>query len=151
MRSLAAASAKLRGGAFSSPGYRWFFAGLLLLALGATIGDVSQRWLVQELTGSPFPVGLVVFAGSVPMLLFSLPAGVLADRVDRVLMIVAARGIGALLITFLGVLTVLRVVEVWQVVILAFIWGTLVATEIPGRQSLFPMLVKREHLMHAAR
>lgn len=149
MQTVAAASSKLRGGAFSSPGFRWFFAGLLLLALGATIGDVGQRWLVQELTNSPFPVGLVVFANSFPMLLFSLPAGVLADRVDRVLMIVAARGIGALLITFLGLLTVLRAVEVWQVVILAFIWGALTATEIPGRQSLFPTLVKREHLMHA--
>ncbi|MBI2886495.1 MAG: MFS transporter [Chloroflexi bacterium] len=137
------------GGAFAYPGFRWFFGGLLTLSLGVWVSDVAQRWLVQEMTGSPFSVGFISFAGSLPILLFSLPGGVLADRVDRIKLIAWSRGIGAALALLLGVLTALRVVEVWHVALYAFSWGAFVALELPGRQALFPNLVSPRELMHA--
>src|SRR5687767_10562724 len=75
------------GGALAYPGFRWFFVGLLLLSLGFWNLEVAQRWMAQELTGSPLSVGFIGFMASIPVLMFSLPGGVLADRVDRVKMI----------------------------------------------------------------
>ena len=76
--------------------------GITFLSLGVWIGDPAMRWLVQELTHSPFWVGVIGFCSSFPILVFSLPGGVLADRVNRVLLFSLGRGTGALLTLLLA-------------------------------------------------
>lgn len=137
------------GGAFAYPGFRWFFVGLVLLSLGFWIGDITQRWLAQELTGSPLSVGFIGFMASLPILLFSLPGGVLADRVDRVKLIAVSRSFAALLALILALLAWLELVQLWHVALGAFVLGTVVALELPGRQALFPNLINKDDLMHA--
>ena len=129
--------------------YRWFFLGISFLSMGVWVGDPAMRWLVQELTGSPVWVGAVGFCASFPILVFSLPGGVMADRMNRVLLFSIGRGVGALLMLALGVGVALQAVTVWHVLVLAFLVGTLVAIEIPGRQAIMPNLVPRDHLMSA--
>lgn len=137
------------GGALAYPGFRWFLFGLILLSLGFWNIEVAQRWLAQELTGSPLSVGFIGFMGSVPVLLFSLPGGVLADRIDRVKLIVGSRGLSAIFAVIIGVLVALRIIQLWHVGLAAFAFGTMAAMELPGRQALFPSLVPKEELMHA--
>ncbi len=137
------------GGAFAYPGFRWFLFGLILLSLGFWNIEVAQRWLAQEMTGSPLSVGFIGFMGSIPVLLFSLPGGVLADRVDRVKLIVGSRGLSAIFAVIIGALVVLKVIQLWHIGLAAFAFGTMAAMELPGRQALFPSLVPKEELMHA--
>ena len=138
-----------RGGALASPGFRWFVAAIVFHSLGFWVADVGQRWLVQELTASPFFVGLIGFSGNVPMLLFSLPGGVVADRVDRVRLIAISRSFGGVLTLLLAALTAMGLAEVWHVVIYALALGTMFSIEVPSRQALFPSLVSRHQIMHA--
>ena len=102
------------GGALAFPGFRWFFAAIVFHSLGYWVSDMGQRWLVQELTGSPFYVGLVGFFGNLPMFSFSLPAGVIADRVDRVRLIAISRGFGAVGTLSIALLVVSGAAQVWQ-------------------------------------
>lgn len=138
-----------RGGALAHAGFRWFFAAIIFHSLGFWVAEVAQRWLVHELTESAFYVGLIGFAGNLPILLFSLPGGVLADRVNRVKLIATLRSFGGVLTLLLAVLTLSGVIQVWHVVLYALVIGTMFSIEVPSRQSLFPSLVPRGELMHA--
>lgn len=136
-------------GPFASSGFRWFFLGITFLSLGVWTGDPAVRWFVQDLTGEPFWVGFIGFCASFPMLVFSLPGGVLADRVDRVLLFTVGRGTGALLTLSMAAGILLSAVGVAHVAVYTLIVGALVAIEIPARQALIPRLVTRERLMGA--
>src|SRR5215212_10270212 len=63
--------------------FRLLWSGSLVSNIGTWMQMIGQGWLVLQLTNSPFWLGLVSFASAVPAILVSLPAGVLADRVDR--------------------------------------------------------------------
>src|SRR5574341_2271646 len=63
--------------------YRLYFFGQMVSLTGTWMQNVAQSWLVYQLTGSPLYLGLVSFASSLPILAFSLGAGVYVDRVPR--------------------------------------------------------------------
>jgi MFS family permease len=79
-----------RLGAFAYRDYRLMFAGQAISAVGGWMQMVAQGWLVYALTGSAFYLGLVAFARAVPVFVFSLIGGALADRADRRLVIAVA-------------------------------------------------------------
>ena len=135
--------------AFVYPGFRWFFAGLVCFALGVWIMEVAQRWVVQELTGSPFYVGLMAFGWGMSVVVFSFPGGVLADRVDRIRLITIARSIGVAAGVLLALLLSAGLAGVWHVIAFAIVWGASLATEVPSRQSLIPLIVHRNALPQA--
>ena len=78
--------------------------------------SVAQGWLVLQLTDSPFQVGLVTTMGTLPILLFTLPGGVIADRVDKRRVIFLLQALMLVDALALGVLTtlVLIIVAVWE-------------------------------------
>ena len=137
------------GGALGHVGFRWFFAAIVFHSLGFWVSDVGQRWLVQELTGSPFYVGLIGFFGNLPMFIFSLPAGVVADRVDRVKLIAISRGFGAVGTVSIALFVLSGAAHVWHVALYALAMGIMFSIEVPSRQAMFPTLVPARHLMHA--
>jgi MFS family permease len=129
--------------------FRLFFSGYVVSLVGVWMQRVAQSWLVLDLTGSAFYVGLVESIGTLPVLLFSLYAGAVADRVSRHRMVMTTQ-IGAMvvalafaLVTFAG----------WQsitlVIALAALLGLAQAFDIPARQSFFTELVGREDLPSA--
>lgn len=138
-----------RGGALGFPGFQWFIVAILCHSLGYWVADVGQRWLVQELTASPFYVGLIGFCGNIPMFLLSLPGGVLADRVDRLRLIAISRSFGGVMTLLLAGLIVADMAGVWHVALYALALGIMFSIEVPSRQALFPTLVARPYLMHA--
>ena len=129
--------------------FRLFLFGQFLSQIGTWIQTVAHGWLVLELTGSPFLLGLVTMLGSLPILLFTLYGGVVADRVDKrrfILLLQCGMLVEALA---LGVLTQFEIISVPWVIALAVFFGLLSAFEVPTRQAFVMDLVGKEHLMNA--
>jgi MFS family permease len=110
---------------------------------------VAQGWLVLQLTDSAFAVGLVTALGSLPILLFTLYGGVVADRVDKRHLVLLLQSLMLVEALTLGVLTHQGWITVHLVMALASFYGLLSAFEVPTRQSLVSEIVGREDLMNA--
>ena len=103
--------------------YRLFFIGQLISLTGTWMQTVAQGWLVLRLTDSPSLLGLVAAFASLPILLFSLPAGALADRVPKRTLLLTTQVIAMLLALVLALLTLTGLVQVWHVLLLAALLG----------------------------
>ena len=110
---------------------------------------VAQGWLVYQLTSSAFMLGAVGFAQSLPILLFSLFGGVLADRFERRRLMVWTQT-GMMVLAFvLAFLTLRGLITIWHILAIAFLNGTVNAFNTPVRQSIVSDLVRREDLQNA--
>jgi MFS family permease len=135
--------------AFRHRNYRLFFIGQLISLTGTWMQNVAQAWLVYKLTNSPFKLGVVSFAAGVPVLSFSLWAGVVADRMPkRRLLLVTQTGMMTLAF-ILAADMFLGTVQWWHVGILAFLLGTANAFDAPARQAFVVEMVGRRELMNA--
>src|ERR1051325_6713957 len=135
--------------ALRHPNFRLFFAGQSVSLVGSWMQSAAQSWLVYDLTHSSFWLGWVGFLGSLPMLLFSLFGGAVADRFPKQRLILALQTLLLILALIYGILTALRWVELWQVALLASLFGLVGAFEIPARQSFIVEMVGREDLGNA--
>ncbi|MGD2134585.1 MAG: MFS transporter, partial [Gemmatimonadales bacterium] len=129
--------------------YRLFYAGFVVSLLGVWMQRVAQSWLVLELTDSAFWVGAVGAVTFVPVLLFTLYAGVVADRVPRRSMVVVTQTGSMIAALALAALALGGIVELWHVVVLAAVLGTANAFDIPARHALMVDLVGRDDLTNA--
>jgi MFS family permease len=141
------------GGTFAAlvryPTFRRLWLGSLGTSLGQWMQQVGLGWLALSLTDSPFFVGLVGFMAGLPFLLVSIPAGVLADRLDRRRLLLACQA-GATALALLVTLDILMGwVEPWHLLVAAFVTGSFQAVMTPTQQSLVPGLVAREDLTNA--
>lgn len=109
----------------------------------------AQSWLVYDLTDSPLWLGLVGASGTVPMLLFSLPAGVVADRFSKRNILLVTQSVAMVQAFGLAALTLLGVIHVWHVMVLAALLGTSNAFDMPARHSMVIELSSREDLLNA--
>jgi len=130
--------------------YRLFAAGQVVSVTGTWMQRVAQDWLVLELSdNSGTALGIVTGLQFLPMLLFGLYGGVLADRFDkRVLLIVAQSAMG-LLALVLGLLDVTGVVTLGHVYVLAALLGLASVLDVPVRQSFVMEIVGPDHLPNA--
>ncbi len=135
--------------ALSHGPYRLFFFGQLISLTGSWMQSTAQQWLVYRLTGSPLALGTVMFAGTLPVMLLSLPAGVLVDRVDKRRFLVAVQIGQMLLAAVFAALVLTGAVRFGHVVALAAALGTLNAFDMPARQSFTIEMVGRQDLMNA--
>ena len=117
--------------------FRLFWFGQLISLTGTWMHSAAQGWLVLKLTDSPFYLGLVGMAGSIPILLFTLVGGVAADRFHKRNIILSMQGILMLLAFTLAFLVTTGTVTIWHVLAIAFLIGTAHAFDIPARQSFF--------------
>jgi len=129
--------------------YRLFWSGQMISLIGTWMQSLAQSWLVYRLTNSPLMLGLVGFATALPILLFSLVGGVVADRVNKRSLIVATQTAAMLQAFLLAFLVGTDLVQVWHVVLLAFTLGVINAFDTPARQSFVIEMVGREDLMNA--
>jgi len=129
--------------------FRLYYFGQLVSLNGSWMQNVAQAWLVYELTRSSLMLGVVSFFGLLPVLLFGLFGGVLADRWPRHRLMASVQGIAMAQAFVLAALTLSGVVQAWHVVVLAFLLGLVHAVEVPARHSLVAELVPREDLSNA--
>lgn len=135
--------------ALRHPNFRRFWMGHGVSLIGTWMQSVGQGWLVLELTNSPFRLGLVSALQFTPVLLLSLVAGAIVDRLPRrrVLLVTQTTLMAAAFL--LGVLTLTGLVRYWHVLVLAVVFGLANAFDVPARQSMIAELVPREDLMNA--
>lgn len=129
--------------------FQLFFSGQFISLIGTWMQSVAQDWLVYQLTGSAWLMSLVAFAGQIPVLLLSPAAGIVADRRNRQYTVIATQTCSMLIALILATLTLLRVVKVWEIVILATSLGIVNAFDVPARQSFIIEMVGREDLLNA--
>jgi MFS family permease len=135
--------------AFSSRDFRFFWVGHLISFSGTWMHATALSWLVYSLTKSPFYLGLVSAASSLPILLFSLFGGAAADRFKKRNLLILTQAASIFPALVVGLLTSLGVIAVWHVMVLAFMLGTANAFDFPTRQSFLLEMVERKKLMNA--
>ena len=111
--------------------------------------NVAQSWLVFEISNSPRMLGLDAFLGSIPILLFSLVGGVVADRMDRRRLLLTSQWIQLSCAFFLAALIHFHAVKIWHILTLSFVTGTAQAFGGPANSALVPNLVEQEDLPNA--
>ena len=142
-------AARFRLGALAHRNFQLFFLGQGTSLVGTWMQSVALGWLVLDLTNSPFLVGLNSALRSLGVLLFTLYAGVVVDRVDKRRMIVITQVLQMVEALILAVLVWTHSVAVWQVMVLATLVGVVNAFDIPARQSFMVDLVGKDDLVNA--
>jgi MFS family permease len=129
--------------------FQLFFSGQLISLIGTWMQNIAQAWLVYRLTGSSLLLGIVGFAGQIPIFLFAPIGGLAADRWNRHRVVIGTQVASMTLAFILAALTLLHVVQVWEIVVLAALLGVVNAFDVPARQSFLIEMVVREDLMNA--
>lgn len=130
--------------------FRLFWTGQLVSLVGTWMQMVARGWLVLELTHSPFWLGMVGFANSVPVLLLSLWAGAVADNVSKRKLVIWTQAISMVMAFVLAALTWTQTVQVWHILAISLVLGTVFAFDAPTRQSFTVEMVNgKDDLMNA--
>jgi len=129
--------------------FRLFWIGQTLSLVGTWMQTMAQGWLALELTNNAFLVGLVASIGSLPILVLSLPAGVLADREHKLRLVTIAQSLLLLEALVLWWLTFTGHITIGWLLTLAAANGAISAIEIPARQAMMIELVGRDDLRDA--
>jgi MFS family permease len=137
------------GRALSSPHYRLYACGHIANVFGWWGNRLGIGWLTWELTGSAGWLGIVAFAGMIPVTLVSPIAGVMADRVGHRQMAIAAGVAGGLVTMTLALLTIGGLTTVPILLGLSILQGVAFGVEFPARQALIPQLCERENMSAA--
>lgn len=135
--------------AFSYRDFRLLWFGACTSSVGTWMQKLAQSWLVLQISGSPFWLGVDAFLGEVPILLFSLAGGVLADRIERRMLLLASQVIQMTSAFVLAALFAFTHVHVWEILALSFVTGFAQAFGGPAYQALIPTLVEAEDLSNA--
>lgn len=123
--------------------YRLYFVGHLTSQTGSWIEMTAVAWILYELTNSAILLGLGGLCRALPMILFGLVGGAVADRVPRRRLLVSAESAMLVLSSIIGIIAVAGQLQFWHLYLLSFASGTLQAFSVPARQALFPELVAR--------
>ncbi len=129
--------------------FRLFWTGQTVSLVGTWMQQVAIGWLALELSNDAFFVGLVSAAGTFPILLLSLPGGLLADRTDKLRLVRIAQSLMLVEASLLWWFTWSGHMTVQVLLALALVGGALAAFEIPARQSLIIDLVVKDDLLDA--
>src|SRR5881392_111040 len=106
--------------------------------IGSYMTDVGQGWLMSSLTPSPLIVSLLLTAESLPFFLFGLPAGALADIIDRRRLLIVSQLAMAITIAALAIIALTGVATPWMLLALAFVLGIATAFNDPAWQAVVP-------------
>ena len=135
--------------ALRRPGFRRFWIGMVASVMGFQIMIVAQGWLVFDLTGSELYLGFVGLAAGLPAIVLNLIGGVVADKVDQRKLIIVTQSLSSLIMLTLATLVLADLVQIWHVMLTAFLIGSVQAFDGPTRQAMFPRLIEREDMMNA--
>jgi MFS family permease len=135
--------------AFAYRDFRVLWFGACTSSIGTWMQNLAENWLVLSLTGSAFFLGLDAFLQQLPIMLFTLIGGVLADRRDRRRTLLTSQYIQMSTAFTLAVLVYFGVIKIWHILLLSFITGSAQSFGGPAYQSLIPSLVDKKDLPNA--
>ena len=129
--------------------FRLVWLGSVTEHLGEFMQTAGILWLVNELTHSPLMLTVVGSVRFIPMLVFPIIGGVVADRVNRRNLLMAALLGAALLSVGLTLLVVTDIIALWHLIVINSLGGVLLSFNHPARHAIVPNLVERKHLLNA--
>jgi MFS family permease len=125
-----------------------FWAGNFLSNIGTWMQYIALGWVILVISNSPFLLGLNGFLAQIPSLVFSLPGGTIADRLNRRKLMLITQTSMMLLALLLAVLTSFRQITITEILVISFLAGVASALNYPAYQALIPDLIPREDLMN---
>jgi len=135
--------------AFHYRDFRLMWFGACTSSIGTWMQIVAQGWLIYRLSHSAFLLALDQFLGGIPIFLFSLIGGVVADRIERRKILLVSQYIQMGSATLLTILVATGSVHVWHILCLSFVSGLAQAFGGPAYQALIPILVDRDDMPNA--
>ncbi len=129
--------------------FRWYAASRFVNLIGGTMASVALAFAVLEVSDSPSALGTVLAANSIPLVVFLLAGGVVADRFGRTLVIQASNVVAGVSQLSMAALVVSGHAQIWQMACLAGLIGTASALSMPALGALMPQLVPRGQLQQA--
>src|ERR1700758_4663731 len=135
--------------AFQYRDFRLMWFGACMSSIGTWMQIVAQGWLIYRLSHSAFFLALDQFLAGIPIFLFSLIGGVVADRAERRKILLGSQYVQMACATILTVLVATGLIHVWHMLCLSFISGLAQAFGGPAYQALIPSLVNREDMPNA--
>ena len=135
--------------AFQYRDFRLMWVGACTSSIGTWMQIVAQGWLIYRLSHSSFLLGLDQFLGGLPIFLFTLIGGVIADRVERRKILLVSQYIQMASAAILTVLVATGKVQVWEILSLSFVSGLAQAFGGPAYSALIPTLVDRDDMPNA--
>jgi MFS family permease len=131
------------------PNFRWYFLSSLIDMAGTTMAPVALAFAVLEVSDSPTALGAVLAANSIPMVLFMLFGGVIADRLPRVLILRVGSLVLAVTQGMAATLVITDTAELWMLIVLEALHGLTLALVFPAFAAIMPQLVPRDMLQSA--
>ena len=135
--------------ALTSRDYSIFWIGQFLSTIGTWAQRTALPYLAYQITGSSLDLGLIGFATMLPMFFLALPAGVFVERWNKRKTVLIMQSLMMLQAFALASLTWFGQIQIWQIAILAFLFGTASTIEITARQSMLIELVGKQYLPNA--
>jgi predicted MFS family arabinose efflux permease len=135
--------------AFQYRDFRLMWVGACTSSIGTWMQIVAQGWLIYRLSHSAFLLALDQFLAGIPIFLFSLIGGVVADRTERRKILLMSQYVQMASAGILTVLVALGTVQVWEILCLSFVSGLAQAFGGPAYQALIPTLVDRDDMPNA--
>ena len=129
--------------------YRLLWLGQLDTSLGQWMDSITRGYLIYHITSSPLQLGLAAAMRGIPLFLFGVVAGALADRSGRKAQLIVAQVTNALLNFTLATLVLTNRVQPWHVYVTGFLVGTVQAFQNPARQTLVSDIAGPRHLINA--
>jgi MFS family permease len=129
--------------------FQLFFAGQLVSLIGTWMQSTAQLWLVYRLTKSAALLGVFGFANQLPILLLAWLGGYVGDRYNRHRAVILTQAAAMILAFLLAALTLTGVIQVWEVIGIAFLVGVVNAFDVPIRQAFLVQMVGKEDLPNA--
>lgn len=135
--------------AFQYRDFRLMWIGACTSSIGTWMQIVAQGWLIYRLSHSAFLLALDQFLGGIPIFLFSLIGGVVADRMERRKILLGSQYVQMATAGILTILVAKDLVHVWQILCLSFVSGLAQAFGGPAYQALIPTLVEKDDMPNA--
>ncbi|MFZ0738640.1 MAG: MFS transporter [Candidatus Acidiferrales bacterium] len=129
--------------------FQLFFGGQFISLVGTWMHNVALAWLVYRLTGSSVLLGILSFATQIPIFLFAPLGGTVADRWSRRRVVIATQTVSMLLAFVIAGLAFAHITPIWELIVIAALFGCVNAFDIPARQAFLMDMVGREDLMNA--
>lgn len=135
--------------ALRSRNFRLFWLAQTISIAGTSLQVVTEGWLIYNLTGSTFWLGMVGFIALLPVVPISFLGGIVIDRVPRRKLILATQSGLMAQATIFAILALTREIRLWHIIVLYFVFGSLLAIDQPARRAFLVDLVNRDVLANA--
>jgi MFS family permease len=144
------ASAPAIGHPLRNPRYRLWLIGSTISFLGDQFYMVALPWLILQQTGSAVAMGAVMMAGSIPRALLMLMGGAVSDRMSARKIMISTATTRTICVAVIGILIWFGILHMWEIYVLAVIFGVADAFAVPAASAYLPSLLQPEQLVAAS-